>query len=160
MINLFEKLIVLFIFVLFAAIIFFVGISDNVYPATVDYKNLKDDIPINTILLEAQGEEYEGMLAVACVIRHRADQRRLSYDAVCMQPKQFSCYNHGYRDADVTKEILDIAKKAWKDSEFNYNDLDANLYCRTDATPRWRFSPKVKFVKRIGEHLFFKEERN
>lgn len=118
------------------------------------------EIPVNTILLEARGEGLDGMLGVANVIRMRMKERHLTADQVCMQPKQFSCYNDGYREAHVSKEVLDTAIKSWQRSYFEYEKFNANLYCRYDCFPSWRFSPKVKFIKRIKNHLFFKEEIN
>ena len=46
-----------------------------------------------TVLLEAEGEPDEGKLAVACVIRTRMDTRQRSAASICLQARQFSCWN-------------------------------------------------------------------
>lgn len=50
-----------------------------------------------TVIGEARGESYEGMLAVAYVIRNRAQNKRWwggpSWESVCLAPWQFSCWN-------------------------------------------------------------------
>ena len=46
-----------------------------------------------TLWGEARGEPILGKLAIACVIRNRADRRHLSFKEVCLQPNQFSCFS-------------------------------------------------------------------
>ena len=46
-----------------------------------------------TILAEARGEGNAGMYAVAGCIKVRAQERKLAYHDVCLQPWQFSCWN-------------------------------------------------------------------
>lgn len=48
-----------------------------------------------TLYGEARGEPIEGRIAVGCVIRNRvrARYRGDSYQAVCLAPLQFSCWN-------------------------------------------------------------------
>jgi spore germination cell wall hydrolase CwlJ-like protein len=50
-----------------------------------------------TVYLEASGEPYEGMVAVAWVIRNRVeakvDRWGMNVIGVCKAPKQFSCWN-------------------------------------------------------------------
>lgn len=46
-----------------------------------------------TIYKEAEGETYHGKCAVATVIYNRVMNRRLTYQQVVKQPKQFSCWN-------------------------------------------------------------------
>lgn len=49
-----------------------------------------------TLEAEAGGEPIEGQVAVASVIRNRVGKRfGDSYKAVCLAPKQFSCWNPG-----------------------------------------------------------------
>lgn len=49
-----------------------------------------------TLEAEAGGEPVEGQIAVASVIRNRVGKRfGDSYKAVCLAPKQFSCWNDG-----------------------------------------------------------------
>ena len=51
-----------------------------------------------TVWAEARAEPVEGQIAVACVIRNRAQRPRrfgATYKAVCLRPVQFSCWNPG-----------------------------------------------------------------
>ena len=52
-----------------------------------------NDIVAMTILGEARGEGKQGMYAVACVINQRAINRKMTPAQVCLQRKQFSCWN-------------------------------------------------------------------
>ena len=52
-------------------------------------------IVAQTILAEARGDGRGGMYAVAACIKVRAQKRNLSFKQVCLQPKQFSCWNAG-----------------------------------------------------------------
>ena len=58
--------------------------------------NLTDrDYLALTIYGEARGEKNAGRLAVGTVIRNRVKAGRFgpSYEAVCLKPQQFSCWN-------------------------------------------------------------------
>ena len=46
-----------------------------------------------TIYGEARGELIEGQVAVAAVIRNRVNTRKQTYKDICLEPKQFSCWN-------------------------------------------------------------------
>lgn len=52
-----------------------------------------------TLFGEARSESTDGILAVACVIRNRVNDTKHrwpeTYAGVCLQPKQFSCWNDG-----------------------------------------------------------------
>jgi len=50
-----------------------------------------------TLWAEARGQGLDGLAAVGRVIRHRAEDPRWpsTYKEVCLQPKQFSCWNPG-----------------------------------------------------------------
>lgn len=64
-----------------------------------------------TIYGEARGEPVEGQIAVASVIRNRVGRRwGGSLRAVCLAPKQFSCWNP---DANVNHaHLMDMAAAA------------------------------------------------
>ncbi len=49
-----------------------------------------------TLYGESRGESLSGRAAVGCVIRNRAQDGRwpVTIKAVCLQPKQFSCWNN------------------------------------------------------------------
>lgn len=64
-----------------------------------------------TIIGEARGEPIEGQVAVAWVIRNRLlarPDKYKSYREVCLEPKQFSCWN----PSDPNRQtLLSIADK-------------------------------------------------
>ena len=61
---------------------------------------LRAGIVALTLLAEARGEGKDGMAAVAAVINQRAINRNLTPEQVCLQRKQFSCWN-GKTEADL-----------------------------------------------------------
>jgi len=67
-----------------------------------------------TVKQEAEGEEYEGKLAVAFVIVNRMAQKKRSASDVVLAPWQFSCWN----TESLTKMRLevDMMNAAWRDS--------------------------------------------
>lgn len=63
---------------------------------------------------EARGEPNDGVSAVAWVIKNRALSRDLTVKEVCLQPRQFSCFNSN--DPNRSK-MLD----AWEKDPYNWN---------------------------------------
>ena len=62
---------------------------------------LDERIVALTLLGEARGEGVDGMYAVGCVVQQRAIDRKKRPATVCLQPKQFSCWNGvGIREAE------------------------------------------------------------
>jgi N-acetylmuramoyl-L-alanine amidase len=61
-----------------------------------------------TIWGEARGEPPSGQAGVAWVIRHRVEQRGQTYKAVCLAPRQFSCWNS---DDPTYPKLLDIGRQ-------------------------------------------------
>ena len=76
-------------------------------PHRISERTKKVSSPANvvalTILAEARGEGQTGMYAVAAVIKQRALNRRLTPTQVCLQRKQFSCWNGKRVDARLLK---------------------------------------------------------
>jgi hypothetical protein len=71
-----------------------------------------DDIVVATIIMEAGGEYYVGALeAIYEVIMTRAAKRKMTPAQVCLQRKQFSCWND---KADGIKGLEDTIAKAKK----------------------------------------------
>lgn len=126
-------------------------------------------MPEMTLVAEAKNQGYIGMLAVAEVIRTRAKDRNLSFERVCLQPKQFSCWNNvqkgfasvydvlNYTSEKNMQTIHDTAKKAWKDSATTNITKRANLYHAVYVHPKWSKSPKVHYITAVGKHLFYRE---
>lgn len=123
-----------------------------------------------TILGEAEGEPYLGKLAVARVIRNRMALRYASDGTVAgtvFAPFQFSVWNTKEPrrvtvcKADVGSVACRDAAEAWKESgEAVMPDFhDVVLYHTTKVYPAWAASPKIEFVKQIGNHKFYREKR-
>src|SRR5262245_37669606 len=74
------------------------------------------ELLILTIIGEARGEPIEGQVGVACVIRNRVLTYNRSYSAICLAPKQFSCWN----DNDPNRVLLEELGKQL----INGNKLD------------------------------------
>ena len=112
-------------------------------------------VPIQTICYEARGESLKGQWAVASVIRQRAEERNKPFKAICLQPRQFSCFNTPKRQK-LRLKALTRAYGTWLVSGFAR--LDANLYYNpAKCSPYWAKIPRVKEVGIIGNHKFMKE---
>ena len=109
-----------------------------------------------TIIYEGAGESLQGQIAIACVIRNRARERNKTFEEVCLEPQQFSCWNRALH-REYAKYELERAIEAWYLSQ-ECSQFKANLYCRYDVYPYWRNSPKTQFIKRIGNHVFYYEK--
>ena len=116
-----------------------------------------------TLYLEARGEGANGMYAVACVIKQRSVERGLSYDQVCLEPKQFTVWN-GKTPADFN-DGLDQDTEVVKAAKFLASTMDvvnpeiignANGFFSGDR-PGWIEREWV--VGTYGNHTFWKEPR-
>ena len=113
-------------------------------------------IVAQTILGEARGEGKAGMYAVACVIQKRVVNRSMTAHKVCLQRKQFSCWNDGKESnsLDTTQGIYA------KYLAVNLHRLqlsyvkDADHYCTLRTHNYWTKGKKPVAV--IGNHKFFK----
>lgn len=138
---------------------------------------LPDEVLALTLWGEARGETIEGQVAVANVIMNRWKSNPSKYKSiidVCLEPKQFSCWN----EDDPNKAKMDlIATKV--DSGmippeikqqiyiargvlgFNFHDntkgskhyITTSLF-DSENRPRWAKHPTNDPV-RIGNHIFF-----
>ena len=116
------------------------------------------EIVAATLILEAGGEYSTGsMEAVNEVIRNRAAKRKLTTRQVCLQRKQFSCWNSGKID-----QLLAKAKRHPRFNEAlaivngkptNYTG-GADHYHADYCNPYWTSSMKKTCI--IGKHIFYK----
>lgn len=116
------------------------------------------DIVAATLILEAGGEYEAGsMEAVHEVIVARSVKRSLTVAEICLQRKQFSCWNSGQIDQKVAK-----AKRHPRWSEAvrivngpmtNYT-RGADHYHADYVSPYWAESMTV--TVKIGRHIFYK----
>lgn len=121
---------------------------------------------------EARGEGIDGMLAVASVVAARAKMARKTIKAVCLQPRQFSCFNEN----DPNSEILSRLAIEW-DEHIETNRFlrqsywiakgmiegylmsnvgNATHYHHISILPSW--AGKLEKVTRIGKHQFYFEK--
>ena len=112
-----------------------------------------------TILAEARGEGPDGMAAVAACIQQRSLNRSMTPEEVCLEKKQFSCWN-GKRPADLEHLLkLPQAKTAnWLSK--NLHKLNrakigyADHYHADYVKPYWADKTKKTFT--IGQHIFYR----
>jgi spore germination cell wall hydrolase CwlJ-like protein len=112
-----------------------------------------------TILAEARGEGPDGMAAVAACIQQRSLNRSMTPEEVCLEKKQFSCWN-GKRPADLEHLLkLPQAKTAnWLSK--NLHKLNrakigyADHYHADYVKPYWATGRTPTIT--IGKHLFYK----
>lgn len=116
-----------------------------------------------TLIGEADGEPYDGKVAVAEVIRNRARRHYNSdgtYIGTVLAPLQFSCWN-AYSDripaakADDVRPDVQECLRAWQDALAGSNKaLGAVLYFNPqEAAPAW--VAKATFLIEIGRHRFY-----
>ncbi len=91
-------------------------VSAPVKTETTDLTKWANDIDIvaKTIYGEASGQGTNGMMAVASVIWNRANGSIGSLKKICLKPKQFSCWNDGVVNPDVTSGAWAESKKIAK----------------------------------------------
>jgi N-acetylmuramoyl-L-alanine amidase len=128
---------------------------------------IPDDLIIlaRTIYGEARGEPWPGKVAVAWVVRHRAEQGGWwgrNIEAVCQKPYQFSCWNVGdpnrTRMTEVTtaspvfRECVAAAAAVLCDLEPD-NTGAATHYHALGVHPRWATGAQHTCI--IGRHMFY-----
>lgn len=133
-------------------------------PVPQPYSEAAASIISYTLYAEARGEKIEGKRAVASVIHTRARLARTSPAAVCLQDRQFSCWNDlkevpdnyvagtGLRHKDLLARsqcfaiawILMVSSDEW--------DYLTHFYNPDKATPDWAY--ELKGVRTIGNHVF------
>ena len=118
-----------------------------------------DLIPIQTIILEAGNQGINGMVAVGEVIRTRARERGLSFERICLQPKQFSCWNDresaSRRLHRESREIGELAAMAWELSATSNLTHHADHYHADYIKPPYWAKSMCKTTK-VGTHIFYK----
>lgn len=94
-----------------------------------------------TILGEAEGEPYQGKVAIGEVIRRRGSLKPFSGRLRCMKRP---C--KGFSDAS----------RAWRDSEHTNESKGATHFenIETFGKPKWAY--RMQPIKKIGRHTFFK----
>ena len=142
-----------------------IPISNNVFfekrslffwPLSEMFYNNPEDVMVQTLILEAVGEGYEGMVAVGEVIRNRAKFFQKDFNSVCLMPKQFSGWNDAGRAACFLEEHRDhyfLALAAWRESENTALTNGATDYHADYVHPYWADAYQVTAT--IGKHIFY-----
>ena len=117
------------------------------------------DVAAATLLLEAVGEGYRGMIAVGEVIRNRAIASGRSFGDVCLMPYQFSAWNDVPRAQNFlseNKRYLALAMRAWHASARTFMTHGATYYHADYVNPYW--AADYRRVATIGRHIFYSSE--
>ena len=119
----------------------------------------KDYTVALTILAEARGEGEVGQSAVMAVIVQRSLERNLSMKDVCLERKQFSCWN-----GKTYKDLLPLLKTPqakfaiWLQDHAHLVDLTAmqyaNHYHADYVSPYWAKGKKPLY--KIQNHIFYR----
>lgn len=121
------------------------------------------DIVAATLFKEARGEGIKGMQAVNEVIANRAKTRKKTKAEICLQPKQFSCWNGITPSKEVINKLQQsepkmfaLAKKIAQETVTNHTN-GAEYYHTTSVSPKWGRNLKEQGYKiiKIGNHLFY-----
>lgn len=123
------------------------------------------EIMSRTVFGEARGESSDGQVAVAAVILNRVRHHTRWADEiymVCLQEKQFSCWNPGdpnrelLMEADLDDERMQSAVVACISAVEGYDPSNgADHYFATYIpTPSW--AEEMTQTAEIGVHRFFK----
>ena len=114
-----------------------------------------------TILGEARGEGSGGMYRVACVIQQRQINRGMSAKAVCLERRQFSCWNKrggpskALLNTSAGKRAIELAERIEAGQQLKRNLIgQADHYCTLKTFPKWAKGHKPVAV--YGHHKFFK----
>ena len=142
-----------------------IGCSNNVKADEV--LTLDERIVALTLLGEARGEGEKGMYAVGCVIQQRAIERKKRPATVCLQPKQFSCWNGvGIREAEKkwfklgdknTLYARELARKivAKKDLERKVVGFANHFHAKSmKRKPYW--AKDENSTATVGNHVFYR----
>ncbi len=117
------------------------------------------DVAIATLVLEAVGEGFDGMVAVAEVIRNRAARSGKSYGEVCLKPYQFSCWNDAARAReflDAHRDFFEAAYRAWLASAASNRTRGATFYHADSVSPSW--ASDFTRSARVGRHIFYRQD--
>jgi spore germination cell wall hydrolase CwlJ-like protein len=147
----------------FLVIIATLALAEKASAITYDPCPYSNDIIVATIIMEAGGEYHIGSLeAVYEVIKTRSKKRNKTLAQICLQRKQFSCWNG---KADGIKALEDTIAKAkkhprWKIAEnilgsnTNFTNGADHYYADYIDKPYWADS--MTPTTKIGRHIFYK----
>lgn len=123
------------------------------------------DIMAKTMWGEARNQDTSGQIAVASVIKNRAEARRWYGDTpkeVCLKEWQFSCWNEGDPNREKMEQLPKVDSDYLKMLGIAYLVLTGKLqdntegsthYHTTNIMPKWAQHQKPVVV--IGDHKFY-----
>lgn len=114
------------------------------------------------IYFEARGEPFEGKVAVGHVIMNRVERRNASVVDIIKAPWQFSWMNPGVERTRVIKDFVALLECIKAANACINERLDGKDYFGADhyfgdyiTRPTW--AKDMKFVGKIGKHLFYRD---
>ena len=116
----------------------------------------------NTLYFEARSESEQGLREVATVIYNRAQNTGKTFEAVCLQPFQFSCWNASktrktapktHSDTEAYRLCLAIEKELLT-GKFEPLGEWTHYYNPRLCSPNWARDGQNK--TQIGNHIFLK----
>lgn len=122
------------------------------------------DIVARTVYGEARNQDRTGQKAVAHVIFNRAAKNYAGglVAAVCLAPKQFSCWNNGDPNRKLImgvgpdnkdfRQCMISVLEAMGEPDFTF---DSTHYHTAAVSPAWSRDKKPCYVH--GDHLFFND---
>jgi len=147
----------------FLVIIASLALAEKASAITYDPCPYANDVIVSTIIMEAGGEYDIGALeAVYEVIKTRAKKRNKTLAQVCLQRKQFSCWNGKADGIKSLEATIAKAKKhpRWKIAErllgsnTNFTNGADHYHADYISKPYWADSMIV--TAKIGRHIFYK----
>jgi hypothetical protein len=125
-------------------------------PQTEKLYKENEKVVVETLMMEALGEGFDGMVAVGEVIRNRTRLFGRQAAEVCLMPKQFSCWNDPQRAESFLEKYRDrylAAQLAWVVSEHSALTQGATDYHTDTIHPYW--ADAYRLATRIRSHLFY-----
>ena len=147
----------------FLVIIATLALAEKASAITYDPCPYANDVIVATIIMEAGGEYHIGALeAVYEVIKTRARKRNKTLAQVCLQRKQFSCWNGKADGMKALEDTIAQAKKhpRWKIAEkilgSNTNFTNGADHYHADYIDKPYWADSMTVTAKIGRHIFYK----
>lgn len=147
----------------FLVIIAILALAEKASAITYDPCPYANDVIVATIIMEAGGEYHIGALeAVYEVIKTRARKRNKTLAQICLQRKQFSCWNGKANGMKALEDTIAQVKKhpRWKIAEkilgSNTNFTNGADHYHADYINKPYWADSMTVTAKIGRHIFYK----
>lgn len=141
--------------------------KDDIYNSELESQKCLHE----ALYFESGNQDIQGKMAVAQVIRQREHSPFYS-DSICGVVKSKSQFTYFWDGKTETPNLSNkFEVKAWNNArrvaemyiteDYNIDRelITATMYHADYVKPKWDWS-KVKFLKKVGSHLFYEEIRN